>query len=85
MERVFSGGRLLLTHTRSALSSESTRAVLCLHQWSEIDLVRDDDLEVAARLEELDGEDSVPESDIDDDALAISDSSSDHETDGDDW
>ena len=85
MERVFSGGWLLLTHTRSALSSELTRAVLCLHQWSEIDLVRDDDLEVAARLEELDGEDSVPESDIDDDALAISDSSSDHETDGDDW
>ena len=83
MEHIFSGGRLLLTHTHSALSSELTQAVLCLYQWSKIDLVRDNDLEAAARLEELDGEDSVPESDIDEDALAISDDDSDHEADDD--
>ena len=36
-------------------------------------MVRDDDLKVAARMGELDGEDSVAESDLDEDALAISD------------
>ena len=53
VERVFSRGRLLLSHVRSALSPASTRAVLCLGQWSLLDLVHKDDLEAVAQLPEV--------------------------------
>ncbi|TFK81278.1 hATC-domain-containing protein [Polyporus arcularius HHB13444] len=53
VERVFSRGRLLLSHVRSALSPATTRAVLCLGQWSLLELVHKDDLEAVAQLPEL--------------------------------
>ncbi|KDR79571.1 hypothetical protein GALMADRAFT_47315, partial [Galerina marginata CBS 339.88] len=34
VERLFSRGRLILSHTRSRLSPQSTRALLCLGSWS---------------------------------------------------
>ena len=39
VERVFSQGRLVLSHIRSRLSVQSTRALLCLGAWSQLDLV----------------------------------------------
>ncbi len=57
VERVFSQGRLLLSHVRSALSPATTHTVLCLGQWSLLELVHKDDLEAVAQLPELDGDD----------------------------
>lgn len=44
VERVFSQGRLLLSHVRSRLTVQSTRALLCLGIWSEMDLIKDNDI-----------------------------------------
>lgn len=44
VERVFSKGRLLLSHLRNRLSASSTRASLCLGSWSRMGLVRDSDI-----------------------------------------
>jgi hypothetical protein len=44
VERVFSKGRLLLSHIRNRLSAQSTRAVLCLSYWSLMGLVQDSDV-----------------------------------------
>jgi hypothetical protein len=56
VERTFSQGRLILSHVRSRLSVQSTRALLCLGGWSKMGLVEDDDVKSAARLPEVDGE-----------------------------
>ncbi|KIJ16147.1 hypothetical protein PAXINDRAFT_76130, partial [Paxillus involutus ATCC 200175] len=34
VERLFSRGCLIITHTRSHLSAQTTRALLCLGAWS---------------------------------------------------
>lgn len=34
VERVFSKGRILLSHVRNRLSAQTTRAVLCVGSWS---------------------------------------------------
>ena len=57
VERVFSRGRLLISHTRNGLSPQSTRAVLCLGQWSKLGLIDDGDLEAVSRLPEVDEDD----------------------------
>ena len=44
MERVFSKGRILLSHTRNRLSTESIRALMCLGNWSLLGYVRDKDV-----------------------------------------
>ncbi|TFK79281.1 hypothetical protein K466DRAFT_505829, partial [Polyporus arcularius HHB13444] len=60
IERVFSRGRLLLPHVRNGLSAHSIRALLCLGEWSLLDLVADTDVEkVVEKLEELDGDEEV--------------------------
>ena len=83
-ERTFSDGRLLLPHVRNGLSAKSTRAVLCVRQWIKLDLVRDNDLQKAARLPDLpepnqdDNEYSLTQEDdseIPDDILSLSDDS----------
>ncbi|SJL03663.1 uncharacterized protein ARMOST_16509 [Armillaria ostoyae] len=57
VERVFSRGRILLSHIRNRLSAQSTRALLCLGQWSLHGYVHDDDILAAAALPEVpDGE-----------------------------
>ena len=56
VERVFSRGRLLLSHTRSRLSAQTTRCLLCLGSWSPIGLIKDTDIRASATLPELDGE-----------------------------
>lgn len=53
VERLFSRGRLILSHTRSRLSTESTRALLCLGSWSLAGLVKDSDVEAVAVLDDV--------------------------------
>lgn len=57
VERTFSRGRLLLTHTRNAMSAQTTRALMCLNSWSRAGLVRTKDV-----LQVVEGLDVVPES-----------------------
>lgn len=60
IERVFSRGRLILPHVRNGLSLQSIRALLCLGEWSLLNLVKDED--VLAELKatpKLDGDDDV--------------------------
>jgi hypothetical protein len=56
VERVFSQGRLLLPYIRNRLSSESTRALLCLGNWSLRGYVKDNDIKAAALLPDVNGE-----------------------------
>ena len=53
VERVFSKGRLVLSHIRNRLTVASTRALMCLGAWSKLGLVRDADLLAAATLPEV--------------------------------
>ncbi len=55
VERVFSKGRLVLSHVRNRLSVQSTRALLCLGAWSRMGLVKDKDILQAVRLPEIEG------------------------------
>ena len=56
VERVFSKGRLCLSHVRNRLSAQTTRALLCVGEWSRLDLVAADDLNSAALLPDIDRE-----------------------------
>ena len=53
VERVFSRGRLLLSHVRNRLSSQSIRALMCLGNWSRLGLVKDKDVYAATMLAEI--------------------------------
>jgi hypothetical protein len=44
VERLFSRGRLLLSHVRSRLTAQSTRALLCLGLWSQLNLIKNEDV-----------------------------------------
>jgi hypothetical protein len=44
VERIFSRGRILLSHIRNRLSAQSTRAILCLGSWSLLGLIKDKDI-----------------------------------------
>ena len=62
MERVFSKGRLLLSHVRNRLTVDSTRALLCLGTWSKLGFVNKEDLLAAAVLPEVkEGEEDLPD------------------------
>jgi hypothetical protein len=56
VEWLFSRGRLILTHVRSRLLMQSTRALVCLGSWSLLNLVKADDLKAAAQLPEVNEE-----------------------------
>ena len=54
VERAFSQGRLILSHVRSRLSVQSTRALMCLGGWSKLGYVKDGDIKgVIAGLAEI--------------------------------
>jgi hypothetical protein len=55
VERVFSKGRLVLSHVWNALSMQSTRALLCLGAWSKMGLVKDKDVMQVAKLPDVNG------------------------------
>ena len=56
IECIFSRGCLLLSHTQSRLSTQTTRAVLCVGQWSVCNLVKTKDVMVVSKMEDEDGE-----------------------------
>lgn len=56
VERVFSRGRIILPHLRNGLSAHSIRAILCLGEWSLLDLIRDGDIELEVKAPELEGD-----------------------------
>ncbi|KAL1936981.1 hypothetical protein VTO73DRAFT_2438 [Trametes versicolor] len=53
VERIFSRGRLLLSHVRNRLTAESTRASICLAVWAQYGLVDTADMFRAAQLPEV--------------------------------
>ncbi|KIM61424.1 hypothetical protein SCLCIDRAFT_122109, partial [Scleroderma citrinum Foug A] len=55
VEQLFSHGHLLLSHVCSQLSAKSTCALLCLGTWSELNLVRDEDVKKVTKLEDVEG------------------------------
>jgi hypothetical protein len=55
VERLFSRGRLVLSHTRSRLATQTTRAILCLGAWSKMGLVKDTDVLAVAKMKEVEG------------------------------
>ena len=57
VERVFSRGRLVLSHVRNRLSVDSTRALLCLGAWNHMNIIKQKDIIDVTKLEEeQDGE-----------------------------
>ena len=61
VERVFSKGRLLMSHIRNRLSGDSTRALLCLGAWTKSGFVETLDLKHAASLPDAKDDDQWPE------------------------
>ncbi|KIJ09552.1 hypothetical protein PAXINDRAFT_50851, partial [Paxillus involutus ATCC 200175] len=59
VKRLFSRSRLILSHTRSRLSAQSTRALLCLGTWSKLRLIKDEDVAKVSSLPEIEGDDEV--------------------------
>jgi hypothetical protein len=59
VERVFSRGRLILSHVRNRLSSQTTRALLCLGSWSLLGLVKDKDVLNVALMPDVEGEEEI--------------------------
>jgi hypothetical protein len=60
VERVFSKGRILLSHLRSRLSVQSTRALMCIGAWSLLGFVKDKDIRAVTMLPEIEGEEVEP-------------------------
>ncbi len=58
VERVFSRGRRALTHVRSRLSAQSTRAILCVGEWSRLDMIRSTDCMAVTSQPAVDNDDS---------------------------
>jgi len=71
VERAFSQGRLLLSHVRSRLSVQSTRASMCLGAWSLRGFVKDSDIKAVTVLPELAPNTSEDELSFDWDAIVI--------------
>ena len=62
VERVFSQGRIVLSHVRNRLSSESTQALMCLGNWSLLGFVKDKDIYAVTVQPEVEGEEEeLPE------------------------
>lgn len=59
IECVFSQGRIILSHIRNRLSAESTRALLCLWNWSLLGYVKDKDITAVTVLPELVAEEEL--------------------------
>jgi hypothetical protein len=55
VERVFSQGRILMSHIRNRLSSQTARVLMCLGDWSLLGLVKDKDVFAVTVQPEVDG------------------------------
>lgn len=58
VERIFSKGRIVLSHLRNRLSVESTRALICVGNWSLLGLIRKEDINAAVSLDEEEEEET---------------------------
>ena len=56
VERLFSRGRIVLSHVRNRLSSQSVRALLCLGSWSSMGLVKDVDVKKVVVMDDVNGD-----------------------------
>lgn len=56
VERLFSRGRLLLSHVHSHLTVQSTHALLCLHYWSRLNLIKTEDVVKVSSLPDVEGD-----------------------------
>jgi hypothetical protein len=55
VERLFSRGRLIISHVRSRLGVQNSRALICLGIWSRLGLVKDTDIKAVTGREEAKG------------------------------
>lgn len=65
VERVFSRGQLLLSHVHNRMSAQTTRALLCLAQWSLLGMIHDSDIQSVVLLPEVPEEDGDSEGEVD--------------------
>ncbi|KIK80120.1 hypothetical protein PAXRUDRAFT_37499, partial [Paxillus rubicundulus Ve08.2h10] len=56
VECLFSRGRLLLSHVRPRLSAQSIWALLCLGMWSELKLIKTEDVMKVSALPDVEGD-----------------------------
>ena len=61
MERVFSKGRILLSHVRNRLSGQTTRALLCIGKWSHLGFIKSTDVLAVTKLAEIDEDIVMPD------------------------
>jgi hypothetical protein len=62
VERVFSKGRILLSHIRNRLSAQSIRALMCLGNWSKLGYVTDKDVLAVTIMPDVEGdEEELPD------------------------
>ena len=61
VECVFSQGRLLLSHIRNRLPSQSIWALMCLGSWSLLGLVKDKDIFAVTAIAEVEGDEEALE------------------------
>ena len=59
VERVFSQGRIVLSHIRNRLSSQSIHALMCLGNWSLMGFVKDNDIFAVTVQPEIEGEEEA--------------------------
>ncbi|GLB45805.1 hypothetical protein LshimejAT787_3000140 [Lyophyllum shimeji] len=59
VERVFSRSHLILSHVRNRLSAQSTRALLCVGNWSLLGLVKDSDVSAVSSMPDVDGDEDI--------------------------
>nr|VWO96208.1 Homeobox domain-containing protein [Ganoderma boninense] len=59
VERLFSRGRLVLSHVRNRLSAQTTCAILCVGAWSVLGLVKPEDARKVAELDDIEGDEDV--------------------------
>ncbi|KIK77753.1 hypothetical protein PAXRUDRAFT_165819, partial [Paxillus rubicundulus Ve08.2h10] len=61
VECLFIHGYLIVTHTHSHLSAQSTCALLCLGAWSLIELVKTEDVLAVSTVEDVEGNEEALE------------------------
>ncbi len=64
VECAFSCGRLLITHIRNPLSSQTLCTLMCLGDWSKLGFVEDSDIHAVVILPEVPEEDGNEDGDI---------------------
>ncbi|KAK2459732.1 hypothetical protein APHAL10511_008250, partial [Amanita phalloides] len=56
VEWIFSHGCLLLLHTWSQLSTQTSQSMLCVSRWTSLNLVKMDDIRAVSELKDMVGD-----------------------------